>query len=176
MSDTKAQISFEFIMSMVIGMMLLVALLAMFANKLHEITLESQDQQVTTLLEMLTGEIDFAKGAHTGYTRTFSLPMTIDGITYSLNFSGTTIAISYLGKDFTHGFSYPVNTSICLAALDEKTQVFEVKRTSNEIIMNNCPDCALDYYDCFYYEHRDLCSSLSSDEEQQCQDIYCLCN
>lgn len=175
MSATKAQISFEFIMSMVIGMMLVVALLAMFANKLHEITLESQDQQVTAILEMLADEIDFAKGAHPGYTRIFSLPMTIDGITYSLNFSGTTIAISYLDNDFTKGFSYPINTSVCLDALDEKTQVFEVKRTSTEIILNNCPDCVLDYYDCFYYENSDLCSSLSVDEEQQCQERYCLC-
>ncbi len=91
-----------------------------------------------------------------------------------LSFSGTTIASSYLGKDFTHGFKYVINTSICLESLNTTTQVFEVHRTESEIIVNVCPDCELDYYDCFYYEETS-CSSLTEEERNQCQERYCIC-
>jgi len=176
MSSTKAQISFEFTMSIVIGMLVVVALLAMFANKLHEVVNESQDEQMTTVLEMLADEVDFAKGAQEGYSRRFSLPMTVDTDSFSLNFTGTTIASSYLGRDFTKGFKYSVNTSICLESLNSTTQVFEVTRTSNEVIVNVCPDCEMDYYDCFYYDFNSLCGDLSSDEVLGCQEVYCLCD
>ncbi len=175
----KGQISFEFTLSMVIGMLVVVALLAMFADKLHEVMRDNQDMEAETVLEMLAAEIDFAKGSPEGYTRTFVLPLTIQGEHYSLNFTNatvfaTTIALSYQGRDFTTGFHYPVNTSICLEILNETTRAFEVRRTKTEIVLNNCPDCAKDYDDCFYYDSRDDCRSLGI-YEKECKERYCLC-
>jgi uncharacterized protein (UPF0333 family) len=176
----KAQVSFEFTLSIVMGMIIVVALLAMFANKMHEVMNESQDDQVSTILEMLSDEIDFAKGSSPGYSRIFALPQTVDGDPYELNFTNatiyaTTIAISFHGKDFTTGFSYPVNVSLCLESLNETTQYFEVKRTGSDVILNNCPDCEIDYEECFYYHYEvGSCTSLG-DLETQCEERYCLC-
>lgn len=179
MQYRNAQISFEFTFSMVIGMLVMVALLALFANKLNELMGESKGEQVDAVLTMLAEEVDFAKGAHAGYSREFMLPITINGENYSLSFSGTTIAVGYAGKEYTRGFHYSINTSICLAALNSSTQRFEVRRTASEIIVNACPDCLPDYDDCTYYaEEGGGCENgeaIVSDFSMQCQERYCLC-
>jgi hypothetical protein len=178
MRRKTGQVSFEFTLSMVIGMMVVVGLLAMFAGKLNDVMQETHDQQIMTILGMLSDEVDFAKGSPEGYTRVFALPVTVDGRNYSVNFTNatvftTTIAISSDGRDFTTGFNYPINTSICLEALNETTKYFEVRRTANEVVLNNCPDCEVDYDDCFYYDSINSCGSLGSLEEQCGR--YCLC-
>ncbi len=179
MWQRNAQISFEFTFSMVIGMLVMVALLALFANKLNELMGESKSEQVDAVLTMLADEVDFAKGAQAGYRRQFTLPITIEGYNYSLNFSGTTIAISYVGKDYTKGFHYRVNTSMCLETLNSSTQNFEVRRTASEIIVNACPDCLPNYDDCMYYaEEGSGCENgeaLVADFSEQCRERYCLC-
>lgn len=175
MRAKNAQISFEFTFSMVIGMLVMVALLALFANKLNELVGESKGEQVDAVLTMLADEVDFAKGARAGYARVFTLPITINGENYSLNFSGTTIAIGYAEKEYTRGFHYSINTSLCLEALNETTHYFEVRRTASEIMMNACNDCVPDYYNCSYYDLRDTCDELESTLQEQCQERYCLC-
>jgi hypothetical protein len=180
MLSKKAQVSFEFTLSIVLGMVIVVALMVLFANKLHEVMNDSQDEQVSTILEMLSDEVDFAKGSPAGYSRVFMLPQTVDGDSYSLNFTdagiySTTIAASYHGKDYTLGFNYPVNVSLCLASLNVTTQYFEVRRSERDVIVNNCPDCVIDYDECFYYDYTlGDCSGLG-DLEIECQERYCMC-
>jgi len=171
----KAQVSFEFMMSIVIGMLAVLALIVLFSNKLHEVVVDSQSEQVEIILTMIEDEVTFAKGAMPGYTRRFSLPATVEGYNYSLNLTESTVAISFLGKDFTKGFSHRVNGSLCLAELNETTRIFEIKRTLTEVTLTSCPDCVPDFYDCDYYDENNLCSSLDFEAESQCQKVYCLC-
>lgn len=172
----KAQVSFEFITSIAIGMLVVLALIVLFSNKLHDVVIDSRAEQVEAVLTMIDDEIVFAKGAIPGYTRRFTLPATIEGDNYSLNLTDGTIAISYTGKDFTRGFSYRVNGSLCLDVLNESTRVFEVKRTAAEVTLSSCPDCVPDFYDCDYYDERGQCDDFSDDEISQCQKLYCLCD
>lgn len=171
----KSQVSFEFTMSIVIGMMVVLALVAIFANKLHDVMQESKDQQVTALLDILDDEVTFAKGAQVGYARTFELPVTVDGENYSLNLTKGTIAISYLGQDFTRGFFFPLNGSLCLDTLNDSTKEFVVRRSATDITLSSCPDCVPDFYNCSWYDARGSCGVLGTDLEQQCQERYCLC-
>jgi len=173
----KAQVSFEFMMSIVIGMLVVLALIVLFANKLHEVVQDSRAEQVDVVLGMIEDEVTFAKGAMTGYTRRFTLPVTIEGGNYSFNLTEGTIAISYEGKDYTRGFNHRVNGSLCLADLNESTRVFEVKRTAIEVTLSACPDCVPDFYNCSYYDARHLCYSpyMTTDEINQCRNLYCLC-
>ncbi len=172
----KAQVSFEFMMSIAIGMLVVLALIVLFSNKLHEVVIESRAEQVEVVLSMLEDEITFAKGAIPGYTRRFILPPTIEGDNYSLNLTDGTIAISYTGKDFTKGFSYRVYGSLCLEALNESTRVFEVRRTETEVTLSSCPDCVPDFYTCNDYDESGTCESeLTFSEKNQCQELYCLC-
>lgn len=171
----KAQVSFEFTMSIVIGMMVVFALVAIFANKLHEVMEESKEQQITALLDILDDEVAFAKGAQQGYARTFDLPITVDGENYSLNLTQGTIAISYLGKDFTRGFSFPLNGSLCLDTLNESTAEFEVRRSATGVTLSSCPECVPDFYNCSWHDARNSCDELAADLEQQCEERYCLC-
>ncbi|MFA6888605.1 MAG: hypothetical protein WC254_03850, partial [Candidatus Woesearchaeota archaeon] len=159
----KAQVSFEFMMSMVIGMLVVLALIVMFANKLHEVVQDSRSEQIEIILSMIEDEVTFAKGAMTGYTRIFTLPVAIEGGNYSLNLTESTIAISYEGKEYTTGFNHRVNGSLCLTALNETTREFEVKRSATEVTLSACPDCVPNYYNCSYYDIRTLCSELSEE-------------
>ncbi len=140
-NKNKAQVSFEFLLSMVIGLFVVLGLLVLFANKLHDVMQESRNQQVDAVLGIIEDEVTFAKGAIPGYSRVFALPVTIEGQNYSLNFTSGTIAISYLGKDFTRGFSHKVNGSICLQEINETTRKFEVQRSATEVTLSACPDC-----------------------------------
>lgn len=162
-------------MSIVIGMVVVLALVAIFANKLHDVMQESKDQQVTALLDILDDEVTFAKGAQPGYARTFDLPITVDGENYSLNLTKGTIAISYLGKDFTRGFFFPLNGSLCLDTVNDSTKVFEVRRSASEVTLSSCPECVPDFYNCSWHDARNTCDELATDLKQQCQERYCLC-
>jgi len=178
--NQKAQISFEFTMSFVIGLLVVLALIAMFANKLNEVVNDARDEQVTALLDILDDEITFAKGTQAGYKRVFELPVAVEGENYSINLTEGTIAISYLSKDFTRGFNFQVNGSLCLTDLNESTRVFVVERGSASVTMHACPDCVPDFHNCYYYsEELDDCGQgdidITSDFTEQCQERYCLC-
>lgn len=172
----KSQVSFEFTLSIVIGMVVVLALAGIFANKLHDVMQDSKDQQVTALLDILDDEVTFAKGAQLGYARTFGLPITVEGENYSLNLTEGTIAISYLGKEYTRGFSFFLNGSLCLNALNESTGEFEVRRSATGVTLSSCPACVPNFYNCSWYDARNTCDDeLDSDLQQQCQERYCLC-
>lgn len=176
--NKSAQVSFEFMMSIVIGMVVVVALVALFANKLHDVVLESRDEQVNTILAIIDDEVTFAKGAITGYSRRFTLPISIEGQNFSINLTEGTLAISYLGKDFTQGFSHRVNGSLCLSALNETTRVFVVERSATEVTLSACPDCVPNFYNCSWYDARGSCDQLNEAADglkEQCQERYCLC-
>lgn len=172
--NKSAQVSFEFMMSIVIGMIVVVALIALFANKLHDVVLESRDEQVSTILAIINDEVTFAKGAIPGYSRRFMLPVTVDGGNYSINLTDGTVAISYIGKDFTKGFSHRVNGSLCLTALNETTRAFVVERSATEVTLSACPDCVPTFHTCDWHDERTMCSDLG-DLEAQCEERYCLC-
>lgn len=173
--NKNAQVSFEFMMSIVIGMIVVVALVALFANKLHDVVVESRDEQVNTILAIIDDEVTFAKGAITGYSRRFTLPVSVEGENFSVNLTEGTIAISYLGKDFTQGFSHRVNGSLCLTALNETTRVFVVERSATEVTLSACPDCIPTFHTCDWYDERTMCSALGA-LEAQCEERYCLCD
>lgn len=174
-SRKKAQISVEFMLALVMGMLVVLGLLIIFGNKLHELNVEKKQQDAQSILQILEEEADFAKGAENGYTRTFSLPVTIDGEYYSLNLTDGTLALDYLGMEFTQGFSYAVSGSLCLAALNEETRVIEVRKSENAVTLSSCPSCDPNYYTCYQYDSQGLCSDLSNDAQEQCQEYYCLC-
>ncbi len=174
MKSKSCQVSFEFMMSIVIGMVVVVALVTLFSNKLHEVVLESRDEQINTILNIIEDEVTFAKGAIAGYSRKFTLPITVEGENYSLNLTDGTIAVSYMGRDFTKGFLHNVNGSLCLVALNETTQIFVVERSATEVTLSSCPNCIPDFYNCSWYDARGICDELG-DLKMQCEGRYCLC-
>ena len=179
-SGRKGQISVEFMVALVMGMLVVLGLLIIFGNKLHDLNLEKKQNDAQAILLILQEEADFAKGAEDGYTRTFSLPITLDGNSYELNLTEGTLAISYDGMDFTKGFSYAVQGSLCLETLDENTRVIQVKKESTGVTISACPDCEPNYYACAQYSEEGRCSELDTDlgsgAQEQCQDYYCLCD
>ena len=173
-NSQNAQVSFEFMLSMVMGLFVVLGLLVLFSNKLHDVMEDNKSQQVDAILGIIDDEVTFAKGAITGYTRTFDLPISIDGQNYTLNLTDGTVFISYLGKDYSKGFSHRVNGSLCLAEINETTRTFEVKRSATEVTLTTCPDCVPNFANCSWYDARESCSDLG-DLVQECQDRYCLC-
>lgn len=170
----KSQVSFEFMVSIAIGMLVVLGLIVLFANKMHDVIQESKEQQVTAILDIIDEEVTFAKGALTGYSRQFSLPVSIDGENYSLNLTDGTIAISYMGKDFTRGFSHKINGSLCLSVLNSSTSIFEVQKGTNTVTLSSCPDCIPDFDVCYKYDTEDRCDEIG-DWVDQCAELYCLC-
>lgn len=172
----EAQVSFEFTISIVIGMIVLLALLALFANKLHEAVVDSRDKQVTAIFNIIEDELKFAYGVHQGYARIFKIPVSIEGQNYSINITNGFIVISYLGRDYARGVKFEVNSSICLEALNDSTRIFEVRKSgTEEVSLGACPDCVPDFYNCNWNDIRGTCSELATDLMLQCYDRYCLC-
>ena len=174
MNNTKAQVSFEFMVSIAIGMLVVLGLIVLFANKMNDVIQDSRDQQITAILDIVEEEVTFAKGALTGYSRHFTLPITVDGENYSLNLTDGTIAISYQGRDYTRGFSHRINGSLCLASLNDTTRTFDVRKGTNTVTMSSCPDCIPNFDSCYWYDEQGTCSDLGNLEEQ-CEERYCLC-
>lgn len=172
--STKAQVSFEFMVSIAIGMLVVLGLIVLFANKMNDVIQDSRDQQITAILDIVEEEVIFAKGALTGYSRQFTLPISVDGENYSLNLTDGTIAISYRGKDYTRGFSHRINGSICLVALNETTRTFDVRKGANTVTMSSCVGCVPNFYNCSWYDERGTCNELG-DLADQCEERYCLC-
>ncbi|MBI5073364.1 hypothetical protein HZA99_06115 [Candidatus Woesearchaeota archaeon] len=170
----KAQVSFEFMISIMMGLFVVLTLLVLFSNKLHDVMEDNKSQQVDAILGIIDDEVTFAKGAMTGYTRTFELPVTIEGQNYSLNLTDGTVYISYLGQDYSRGFSHKVNGSICLAEVNETTRSFAVQRFATEVTLSPCPDCVPNFANCTWYDTRGTCDTLG-DLKQECRDRYCLC-
>lgn len=171
----KAQVSFEFMISIVIGLFVVLTLLVLFSNKLHDVMQENKAQQIDAILGIIDDEVTFAKGAMIGYTRTFELPVTVEGLNYSLNLTDGIIFISYLGKDYSRGFSHKINGSICLAEVNETTRMFEVERSAVEVTLSTCPNCVPNFANCSWYDSRNVCDDLSYSLVIECQQRYCLC-
>lgn len=171
----KAQVSFEFMVSMVMGLLVVLALIVLFANKLNEVMQESKDQQIDVVLNILEDEVTFAKGAIAGYSRTFTLPTTVEGNNYSLNLTEGTLYISYFGRDYSRGFSHKVNGSVCLVEINDTTKFFQVERSATEVTLSTCPDCVPNFANCSWNDARDSCEDDLGDLVQECRDRYCLC-
>ena len=175
MNNTKAQVSFELMVSIAIGMLVVLGLIVLFANKMNDVIQDSRDQKITAILDIVEEEVTFAKGALTGYSRHFTLPITVDGENYSLNLTDGTIAISYQGKDYVRGFSHRINGSLCLTSLNDTTRTFDVRKGTNTVTMSSCPDCIPNFYNCSWYDERGTCDTELGDLAEQCEERYCLC-
>lgn len=172
--NKSAQVSFEFMVSIAIGMLVVLGLIVLFANKMSDVIEDSKEQQVTAILDIIEEEVTFAKGALTGYNRQFTLPISVDGENYFLNLTEGTIAISYQGRDYTRGFSHRINGSLCLGELNETTKIFEVRKGTNTVTLSSCPDCVPDFDVCYLHDIEGTCSGLG-DLADQCEERYCLC-
>ncbi len=175
MNNTKAQVSFEFMVSIAIGMLVVLGLIVLFANKMSDVIQDSREQQITAILDIINEEVTFAKGALTGYSRQFTLPISVDGENYSLNLTEGTIAISYQGRDYTRGFSHRINGSLCLVALNDTTRTFDVRKGTNTVTLSSCPDCVPNFDMCYLHDIEGTCGDLDSDLADQCEERYCLC-
>ncbi len=174
MNNPKAQVSFEFMVSIAIGMLVVLGLIVLFANKMSEVIQDSREQQITAILDIIDEEVTFAKGALTGYSRQFTLPISVDGENYSLNLTDGTIAIVYQGRDYTRGFSHRINGSLCLVALNETTRTFAVRKGTNTVTLSSCPDCIPNFDSCYSYDEQGICGDVG-DLAEQCRERYCLC-
>ena len=91
--DSKAQISAEFFILM--GFVFLVAIAFEIASidQLNDFRIQKENDAVQDLALKLQKEVILAASVEDGYSRTFSIPLTLDNINYTLTRENSSIAI-----------------------------------------------------------------------------------
>src|SRR3989339_1671278 len=82
---TKSQSAMEFIMLASFMLLVVLGFFAVTSSKLLEAKEEGNRQIAQDIAEFAYREIEIAKSVNDGYTRNFTMPQTVNGVSYSIN-------------------------------------------------------------------------------------------
>ena len=99
--NNKSQSAIEFIA--LAGFMLFVVLgfFAVTSSKILDVKEEANRQIAEDTANFVNGEIEIAKTVNSGYSRFFFLPLTINGVDYTITLTDNReLAVNYLGYEY----------------------------------------------------------------------------
>lgn len=97
----KSQSAVEFITLASFMLLVVLGFLAVISSNLLEARTESDRKIAEDIADFAYREIDMAKSFNNGYARSFNLPQTVNGISYSINITDNReLAVNYLDYEF----------------------------------------------------------------------------
>ncbi|MBN2458483.1 hypothetical protein JXB31_05120 [Candidatus Woesearchaeota archaeon] len=121
MKSKKAQVSVEFLLLTGFIMLIFIATLAVFSNRMHNITVDNKQKLVDNLAEIVIEETKLADQAPAGYTRTFNLPSELAGEPYTLKIEDNMmLIINYSEKSYV----YPISKKL--------TRIFDIEQDGSD--------------------------------------------
>ena len=132
-SRKKAQLSLEFIIFIAVSMVIFVSFLYIIGERQSQIKEKRQLLSVKDLAYKIQLELDTASVVEDGYCRNFSIPLTIEGLSYDAYISNGTLTI------FSPKFD--VSTRIPEVKGDINITFNSIRKESGRICINtlSCP-------------------------------------
>ncbi|MBI1936430.1 hypothetical protein HYS31_08415 [Candidatus Woesearchaeota archaeon] len=97
----KSQSSVEFAVLASFMLFVVVGFFAIASYKISESKDESNMKVSESIANLVYTEVEIAKSVNDGYTRTFSLPQSVNGIDYSISLVGNReVIVDYLGYEY----------------------------------------------------------------------------
>ena len=97
----KAQSAIEFIVLASFMLLVIVGFFAVTSSKVLESKEQSNIQISQDIAEFAYKEIAIAKSVNDGYTRTFAMPQTVNGVNYSITIiDNRELVVNYLGYEY----------------------------------------------------------------------------
>ncbi len=90
----KAQISIEFIALMALAALMMIIFGSIASTQIKDVTSEHEFQMIKDLSYSITNELDLSARVHTGYERTFAVPLDLDGIPFNMTIINNQLVIS----------------------------------------------------------------------------------
>ena len=101
LNNTKAQFAIEFISLMAFMFLIFIAFTAVITSKIIEAKENERQGIAEDIATLVKNEIDLAKSATDGYSRTFNLPSKIEGISYTIEIiDNRELVVNYIDKEY----------------------------------------------------------------------------
>ena len=134
---SKAQISVEFITLVSFMFLIFIIFFGLAVNKYRE-SLETRDQVLIDQLgTLIKSEINLAFELEEGYERNFTLPPTLEGISYSTTFAqglnGTSLVVNYTSLGNPHESVFILPKDVVINSLEYENIII---RNSTHVVIN----------------------------------------
>lgn len=97
----KSQSAVEFIFLASFMLLVVVGFFAVTSSKMLEAREEGSKKIAQDIAEFAYREIEIAKSVNDGYTRNFTMPQTVNGVSYSINITDNReLAVNYSGYEY----------------------------------------------------------------------------
>jgi len=97
----KSQSAIEFVSLASFMLLVVLGFLAVTSSNLLQAKEEGNRQTAQDIADFAYREIDIAKSVDNGYIRTFNMPQTVNGVSYTINITDNReLAVNYLDYEF----------------------------------------------------------------------------
>jgi hypothetical protein len=101
LKKTKAQFAIEFIVLIAFMFLIFVGFIAVITSKIIEAKENERQKIAEDIATLARNEINLAKSASNGYSRTFNLPRKIKGIGYDIEIiENRELVVTYIDKEY----------------------------------------------------------------------------
>jgi hypothetical protein len=121
----KSQVAMEFVLLIMLAFMIMVVFIGFARDKMTDLRKEDEYVLLKDVTLAVQAEIITAKTVEDGYERTFTVPLTLDGINYTIGFTDGFLVSESLHHEYVVKIS-PVNGSINLGVNTIRKQEGEV--------------------------------------------------
>ncbi len=145
-----------------------------FGNQYSDVKKETDNSVIQSALNYVSDEVTLAYTSEEGYKKVISLPLSITGMNYLLNFS-TYINLVLTIDNIEHVklFSDYVVGEFCINNSEPVGHEIQIEKSEGEITLTSCPDCNVTFTECQDIEDFDLCAAAPESEE--CCTFHCKC-
>ena len=100
MNNLKSQSAVEFIILATFMLLAILGFFALTSSKVLDAREEGNRKTAQDIAEFAYHEIEIAKSVNNGYTRSFAMPQTINGVDYSIGIiDNKELVVNYLGYE-----------------------------------------------------------------------------
>lgn len=153
LKKTNSQFAIEFIMLIAFMFIVFLGFIAIISSKVLDAKENERQKIAEDIATLVKNEIDLARSVSEGYSRTFTLPYTIEGNSYTISIiDNRELVVNYLDKEYVTFLSEKICGDIYIP--------------NNEIDKENgfvCVNSNLGYTECQNAQDLGLCNSLEED-------------
>lgn len=124
----NSQVAMEFVLLIMLAFMIMIVFIGFARNKMSDLREEEEYVSLKDVTLAVQAEIITAKTVEDGYERTFSIPLNLNGIDYTIGFSNSFIVSESEHHEYVVRVS-PVNGSLNLG-------INTIRKENGEVHLN----------------------------------------
>ena len=117
----KSQYALEFVILASIMVLAILGFFALTSSRVLDAKEEGSKKIAEDIADLVYREIETAKSVNNGYTRVFTIPQTVNGVTYAINLTDNReLTVNYLGYEYVKFIPSNVSGNLSAGTIEIK--------------------------------------------------------